>query len=933
VPLSQIQIGSIGRLYSVLTGQPSAVVLLGAGASLRSGIPLAGGIVEKAARWAYAREHGRAEEDPRLQRSDWLPWFKKLPWYDNAASFADNYPFVIENLLQPRHARAEFFRKLLNPGVDPSPGYDKLAEFLHVGPIRNVLTTNFDSLLPQMRVLKRRPHVIDVIQTNADYTKFSTSPQHPQLFHLHGSVEHYTDKNLIDEVQRLDQTMVTMLVPLLRDHPLIVVGYRGGEPSVMRHLLLENADATNLFRHGIFWCKLKSESEVSPFILELAKAIGSNFTFVDIDGFDELFARDLWTLHLDTQAPPAAASLKSEAYSGAVATTFDMEPVAGAGLDQLDWATLRTRIVQYCEALQIRVPAPADRGWIIDQLVQLNLATREADGAIRATNAGQLLFGQRPETDIPSARVVVCAKGSPEWLSNVSGQKGDSHAQEPNGSNSGELERAIGGNLWAQCDGVIDILSAFNRPFRLKGEPSESVLPYPPLALKEVVVNALVHRDYRVDQTVIVEIESTQIRILNPGGLVDEVRRRVEPHSSIEGEIRQGRRGIKGYRNPVLADLFYGSGEMDKAGSGLSDVYRSVRENGGDVRFGPIDNNGAFEVIIFARPEMVDEATGTASPIIVTTTRYASNMLEVLELPKQVFHSGTKAKRVSEIFKALPSQWLPPFLLLGERIYGFHNFEDADNPLRAVIDSDEPESLEIETFAAGVDGARHLVWLLNLCLEQHLYRRGLIVDRKRKRAYFPRTEHLGAHAVNYQARLRRATRTVVKVRSSPRTGAVSYWEHESLGYRFDRFGDVWALLLEPGYVFTSDGQKRLLAPERVNKLSTRRAARDYNAAVHNDLSFWSWLLAGGETGRNFILDIGPPISSADVNERPRSAISTPIIALSSRLPTVVVSDAALVAGEPGEDERDEEIAELEEELDKLASEERSGHKEDLSDVD
>lgn len=257
--LLHFQYSSVGRLYSVLTNLPSAVLLLGAGASLRSGIPLAGGVVEKAARWAYALGHGLSPDDPRLQRSDWLPWLRAQSWYNRQGSFADNYPAAMENLLQPRHARANFFRKLLNPGVDPSSGYDKLAEFLHLGPVRNILTTNFDALLPEVRILKRRPHFLDVIQTSADYTKFSTSPQHPQLVYLHGSVGHYTDKNLIEEVQRLDKEMVEMLVPLLRDHPLIVVGYRGGEPSVMRHLLMENAQAARDYRHGIFWCKMKGE--------------------------------------------------------------------------------------------------------------------------------------------------------------------------------------------------------------------------------------------------------------------------------------------------------------------------------------------------------------------------------------------------------------------------------------------------------------------------------------------------------------------------------------------------------------------------------------------------------------------------------------------------------------------------------------------------
>lgn len=952
---SQIQEASVGRLYRVLTDPPGAVLLLGAGASYRSGIPLAGGVVQKAARWAYAREHGRSDEDPRLLPSDWFPWLKRHPWYRAQESYAENYPAVVEHLLKPQHARREFFRKLLNPGVAPSIGYDRLAEFLYLGLLRTVLTTNFDTVLTDVRVLKRRPHHIDVVQTTSDYTKFSTSPQHPQLVYLHGSVDHYTDRNIIDEVQRLDRAMVEMLVPLLRDHPLVVVGYRGGEPSIMRHLLLESAETAHLYRHGIFWCKMRSErvEDLPIGVHGLARAIGSNFTLVDIDGFDELFDRDLWTLHLDAWGAPAAAPIApsgspASAPSATPSPTLDMAEVARPGLDELEWATLRARMVQYCEAIQVRVPAQVDRPWLTEQLFQTNLATRDAAGAPRLTNAGLLLFGRRPQDQLPSARVIVRAKGSPTWLAAAVGPK-EAGTGQP-GSNSGEMERALEGNLWAQYDGINDALGAFNRAFRLKGETSETVLPYPPLALKEVIVNALVHRDYGNADPIVIEVEPALIRVLNPGGLVDEVRRRVEPSSSIEGEIRRGRRGIKGYRNPVLADLFYGAGEMDKAGSGLSDVLKDVRDNGGDVRFGPGEDNRSFEVTIFSRTEAVDETTGTASPLTATTTRYAANILEVVEIPAVVSHAGATVRHISEVWRALPSQWLPPFLLLDERIYSFHDLNHPANPLRAVIEADEAEPLEIATFTQGEDGSRRFVRLLNLCLEDHLYARGLIVDKKRKRAYFPRSLETQARTVSYQARLRRATRTVVKARTSPRTGKVSYWEHESLGYRFELFGDTWGLLLEPGYVFTFDGRKGLLDPARVNKLSTKRAARDYNSAVHNDLSFWAWYLADGESS-DFTLSVGyrPRTSPtgreapsndpgqcdeddrwADVldrrpfNAEDASPLPIPAIVLASRLPVVTVTDAELIVdGTGGQPDDDGASEALEEELERLAEETRA----------
>lgn len=935
-PTTTFQTCSIGRLYSVLTGQPTPVLLLGAGASVRSGIPLAADMVEKAARWAYAREHGRSPEDPRLLRSDWLPWLKDQAWYDRGGSVGDNYPAAIQNLLQPRQARADFFRQLLQTNINPSPGYEKLAEFLHQGYVRSVLTTNFDFNLPDVKVRIRRPHHIDVIQTPSDYTKFSTSPQFPQLLFLHGSVDHYTDKNIVDEVQRLDPEMVPMIAPLLRDHPLIVIGYRGAEPSVMQHLLLENAGLAHDYRQGIYWCKLGSDriEDQPPMVLDLARAIGPNFTFVEIDGFDELFA-ELWRLHQDVAPCPAVVA------SGAAspAPTLDMGVIAVTGLDDLDWPTVRARLVQYCEALQIRVPADPDRSWIVAQMIQTNLAVKDDAGAVQLTAAGCLLFSQRPQVVIPQAEVRLRFTGDADWLQRALGEREEDHGELA----GGRLERVIEGNLWAQYDGINDVLTAVNRPFRLKGEQSENVLPYPPLALKEVVVNALVHRDYGVSQPIVIEVTAASIRITNPGGLVDEVQRRVEA-GSIEEEIRRGRRGLKGYRNPVLADLFYGSGEMDKAGSGLADVYKTVRASGGDVRFGPTDNNDGFEVVIMTRPEAVDVVTGTATPMVLTTSRYAANILEVLSLPQDVFHAATEVQSHRDIFKILPDVWLPPTVLLGGRFYGFHDFEDPANPLRAVVDQDDIEALSLAEFTADAEGERRLVQLLNLGLEKHLYRQGLIVDSKRKRAYFPRTES-GPRAISYQARLRRAKRTVVKARVSPRTGNVTYWEHEALEYRFDKFGGTWGLLLEPGYVFTFDGRKGLLAPERVNRLSTKRAARDYNATVLQDLSFWSWCLSAG--GTSFALDLSwpsprpQPVAVDDVGadddrwsdvmalqaERAQDSggpdlSDWPRVVLSARLPTVTVNDLDLAPGDAEEPSRDEELQALDAELEELAEEKR-----------
>ena len=881
-----------------------------------------------------------------------MPWLEGQHWYKKGVPPYDNYAAAVHNLLQPRQARADFFRQLLTTNIAPSQGYEKLAEFLALGLIPVVLTTNFDPLLPDVRVLKRRPHHIDVIQTPADYVKFSTSPQYPELVYLHGSVEHYSDKNIEEEVQRLDEGLVEMLCPLLRDRPLVVVGYRGGEASIMKHLLLENAGKANGFRHGIFWCKLKGErdEDLSPMVVELAQKIAGNFSLVDIDGFDELFSRDLWQLHMDAGGAPEIIAKPVTT----PAPTYDMAPSRSAVFDDLDWATLRARIQKYCSELQIRVPAIPDDNWYRDQLLQANLAFTDASGKIQVTRAGSLLFGRITQKDVPGAKIRFRAKGDPDWIAAALGQKAT------DGSNEPSFERTIEGNLWTQYDNVMGILGSFNRPFRLKGATSETVMPYPPLAIKEIVVNALVHRDYEIDEPISIEVEPGSIKIANPGGLVDEVQRRVE--GSIQEEIRKGQRGIKGYRNPVIADLFYGSGEMDKRGSGLSDVYRVVRDAGGDVTFGPIEENSAFVIRLFCRPETIDRVTGTAVPQVLTSTTYAANALEVVELPKTVFHGQTDIDWISDVWRLLPKQYVPPFLLHEGKIFSFHDLNDEANPLRPLVDEGTIEPALVDAVFRGVDGERLLVRMLNESLRKHLQSRGLIVDGKRKRAYFPRAA-TGARSIAYQGRLRRARRTVVKARTSPSTGKVRYWEHEALGYKFQRFGSVWALMLEPGYVFTFDGNKGLLAPEKINKLSTKRASRDYNSAVLNDLSFWTWLLAAGDPS-NFRLNITgehlPVMTRAAkaeddqlevepdddrwgvvVAEQERRAsaftefeveqglafINLPRIVVSAQLPTITINDMHVAPGDSfGLDMDESDFEELEEELEQLAEEGRQESK-------
>jgi hypothetical protein len=105
------------------------------------------------------------------------------------------------------------------------------------GLIWTILTTNFDWCLPRAFQLKQ-PHLKRVAEVNRgwnDFAEFSVYERR-QLVWVHGRAEQYRDRNVLDEVQHLDPGLVSRLRPLVDDSPVIVIGYRGAEPSVMDDL-------------------------------------------------------------------------------------------------------------------------------------------------------------------------------------------------------------------------------------------------------------------------------------------------------------------------------------------------------------------------------------------------------------------------------------------------------------------------------------------------------------------------------------------------------------------------------------------------------------------------------------------------------------------------------------------------------------------------
>jgi len=115
------------------------------------------------------------------------------------------------------------------------------------------------------------------------------------------------------------------------------------------------------------------------------------------------------------------------------------------------------------------------------------------------------------------------------------------------------------------------------------GGPREEILEIPEEALKESLLNSIVHRDYfESGMGIFVEIFDDRVEIYNKGKLLFDKR-------------DLGKISIS--RNPILFDMFSRIDLIEKAGSGINRIKKLVKESGGKVYF----QTDEFFRIIFSR--------------------------------------------------------------------------------------------------------------------------------------------------------------------------------------------------------------------------------------------------------------------------------------------------------------------------------------------
>lgn len=248
--------------------------------------------------------------------------------------------------------------------------------------------------------------------------------------------------------------------------------------------------------------------------------------------------------------------------------SFEAEPVRGASKDDLDWA----QVELYAAGLS------GMGGISPEQVLVKRGCLTLVDGVLVPTNAGILLFGKDPQMFLRGADITA-ARFAGEEMGDIFTR------QDITGTLAQQIRRAE----MFLADNVRKGVQLGERMVR--SEQPE----YPLKAVRELVVNAVAHRDYSIQgDGVRLYLFSDRLEITSPGGL---------PGPVTIDNIRDERFS----RNSAIVQVLSDMGFIERLGYGVDRVIKLMQEdNLPEPEFA--ETAGGFRVTLYNRPQNPEES-------------------------------------------------------------------------------------------------------------------------------------------------------------------------------------------------------------------------------------------------------------------------------------------------------------------------------------
>lgn len=244
--------------------------------------------------------------------------------------------------------------------------------------------------------------------------------------------------------------------------------------------------------------------------------------------------------------------------------TFDATPCFSAKISDIDTDFIKNEYLP--KIIDPQLLAEDDRD-IKEQMASIHLYDTEHDCP---TNAAVILFGKDPKYFMHGAYV--------QYVH---------FAGTNNGSeilNEREFKGCLAKMLPLLENFVRDAMVT-SRPVPISMLREQTVYNYPELALRELLMNACMHRDYQSNMPIRFYQYSDRIEILNAGGLYGEARPENFPN-------------VNDYRNPIIAEAMKALKYVNMFNRGIERVTTMLKENGNPDPIFAVDKITVFEATV-----------------------------------------------------------------------------------------------------------------------------------------------------------------------------------------------------------------------------------------------------------------------------------------------------------------------------------------------
>lgn len=276
--------------------------------------------------------------------------------------------------------------------------------------------------------------------------------------------------------------------------------------------------------------------------------------------------QNLWTSYARVGSTSRKVSPREEIrlydFSGMV--KYEKKPVPDMGLESLDL----NRISNYFSTVLDRQPPKLEETHEWQQiLLNSDLLVEVEEDLVLASVAGLLLFGKNPNRRLHQAGVMAVAFPDIEKDYNTIDEE---RIRGPLVSLFSENRSVVEGGV---IDRSVDFVKRnMGGSAWLEGARRVVKKAYPSDAVREAIVNAVVHRDYTREGTDIeISLYKDRLEVISPGGLYNGV--------TIE-KIKQGI--VRETRNGLLKEILRDYRYVDHFGMGIRNrIIKSMKEHNG----------------------------------------------------------------------------------------------------------------------------------------------------------------------------------------------------------------------------------------------------------------------------------------------------------------------------------------------------------------